>query len=294
MHAIAVRERLSPAVRLAGAWGLLALAGMIDPASALPVSDRRPVDPAGELRLRMDAGRLVARPGTEAAIAVEADLPPGMALRWREVRGGWALVVDDRERLLPREARVNLTVPPGLRLRIDAGDAGVDLEGVGGAGLVVRAGRSPVRIASANSGPITAETTGGDLRFELERPGRIRAATLGGEMDIRATVLVEADVRLETLSGGISLRVPVGGPATIRPRLARGLLTLPEAATATPDGRVRLGEGAGRVDIGSLAGDAALIEDAGLVPPPSPPPPPPPPAGTTPAPVAGAPAPPGG
>lgn len=288
MHAFAIRERLSPTVRLAAVWGVLAVVGMAGPASALPVSDRREVDPGGELHLRMDAGRLVARPGTDAAIAVEADLPPGMALRWREVRGGWALVVDDRERLVPREARVTLTVPPGLRLRIDAGDAGIDLEGVGGTGLVVRAGRSPVRIASADSGPITAETMAGDLRFELERPGRVRAATLGGDLDMRATVLAEADVRLETLSGDLVLRVPVGGPVTIRPRLARGILTLPEAATATPDGRVQLGEGAGRFDVESLAGDATLIEDAGLVAPPPPPTAvPPPPAATPPASPAG-------
>lgn len=291
MHAVAARERLSPTFRFAAAWGLLALAGMNAPVSALPVSDRRPVDPAGELRLRMDAGRLVARPGAEPAIAVEADLPPGMALRWREVRDGWVLVVDDRERLLPREARVTLTVPPGLRLRIESGDASVDLEGVGGAGLVVRGGRSPVRIVSASGGPIAAETTGGSLRFEIDRPGRIRAATLGGSMEMRAIVLAEADVRLETLTGDVVLRVPVGGPATIRPRLAGGTLTLPAAAKATSDGRVQLGEGAGRVDLASLSGDAALLEDAGLVAPPPPPPVAPP---VAPPRAAALPAPPGG
>jgi hypothetical protein len=261
-----------------------------------PVSDQRDVLPDGELRLRMEAGRLVVRAGQEPKVLVEADLAPAQALRWRGNERGLALIIDDSTRLRPRDAEVRLTVPAGLRLVLSVGDAAVDAEGVGAAGLAVSGGNGDIRLASV-AGSVAADSRAGRIEADLgnagarvstlsgavvlraaQGPSRLSVQTLSGTVDLslaapvavkvetvsgaitaRFDVLQSAEVQLESLRGDLTLDLAAGSAANLKLAAATGSIALPPDAVQQPEGSVRLGEGAGRVRMGSFAGGLTVL-----------------------------------
>ena len=231
------------------------------PLSAFPVLDARALSATGELRLWMELGRLELLRGEEPRVDVEAILPPGMVLRWRDHAGGTSLRVEDPHRTLPRQARLVIRVPAGVDLRLDVGDAAVVAEGVGGRDLVLRGGRGPVSVRDP-TGALAVETTAGGIRLQTARPGRVRLRSLGGSIDVELGATRGADAVLETFTGPITLRLAPGMPATLLPRLARRDLSLPVGATGRPDGSVVLGEGGGRIVLESFGGGVRVMEDA--------------------------------
>ena len=258
---------------------------------AAPVRDQRALQPDGELRVRMEAGRITVRAGTEPQALVEANLFPAQALRWRGDARGLALIIDDGTRLRPRDAELLLTVPAGVRLFLSVGDGAVDAEGVGAAGLVISGGDGDVRVVAAagtlaastragridaelgaadarlstlsgavvarsGQGPprLTVQTLSGAVEVSLAAPERVTIETVSGDVAARFESLQGADVQLESLRGNVLLDVPQGVAASLELDAAKGKVALPPDAAQQPDGSVRLGEGGGRVVMGSFTG----------------------------------------
>lgn len=248
---------------------LLALLPGLAGAVVLPITDARPLAAEGELRLRMPAGALELRPGTEPEVRLEGELAPGTRLRWRETANGLGLVLEHRERLSPPPARLRLAVPATARLRLEVGDTAVDAQGVGEGGLRLRGGGGDVAVRGGEGlRELHVETGAGAIRLDLPRPGRVRAESVGGAIEARLGGTEGAEVRLESFSGPLRLQLPAGGPARLELRQAGGPLVLPEAAQARPDGTVVLGEGegegGGRVRLVTFSGAVRVLEDPTL------------------------------
>lgn len=275
---------------------MLLLSMPFSAAWAAPVSDQRDVLPDGELRLRMEAGRLVVRAGQEPKVLVEADLAPAQALRWRGNERGLALIIDDSTRLRPRDAEVRLTVPAGVRLVLSVGDASVDAEGVGASGLVVSGGNGDIRLSSvagsvaadsragrieadlsnagarvstlsgavllrAAQGPsrLSVQTLSGSVELNLAAPAAAKVETVSGAITARIDALQNSDVQLESLRGDLILDLAAGAPATLTLAAATGKIALPPDALQQADGSVRIGEAGGRVRMGSFAGGLTVL-----------------------------------
>lgn len=231
--------------------------------AALPVTDARALPAMGELRLWMETGRIELQAGEQPQVEVEAELPPGMALRWREHAGGISLRVVDPHRLVPRQARIVLRIPATAGLRLDVGDADALAQGVGGAGAVIRGGRGAIEVRDP-AGTLVVESSSGAIRVQAARPGRLRLRSLGGAVDLGLGTTQAGDIRVETFTGPITLRLAPGAPAVLQPRLARRDLVLPAGATGRPDGSVVLGDGGGRVVLESFGGTARVVSDPGI------------------------------
>jgi len=229
-------------------------------AAALPLSDERPLQPDGELRLRMDGGSLLVRVGDEPVARVDADLQPGQRLLWAGGPAGAALRVADPDRLQPRAATVALTVPVGASLVIDLGDASLDLLAAGGGGLRVRSANGDVRLDTA-APDIRVDTLAGSVDVGLSGPGRLRVITLSGSITARLAAPAEVDAALESLSGAIRLRAPAGAAYRVELAQGSGSAAWPAAAALAPDGSLRLGEGGGRVRIAAFSGAVEVLAD---------------------------------
>lgn len=257
---------------------------------AAPLRDERPLAAGQVLHLRIEAGDVVVRGGDAGRAVVEAELQPGQRLVWRETADRLVLVIDDRERLTPRVAAVRLLVPADASLALNLGDAALDLEGVSGERLVVCGGRGNVRLASSaaqvdvdtGAGRIDARVDGGRLRansiagaqrLDVSGSDALTAATVSGAVDLRlamgAPVRVSSvsgrvdvsvddtdglDARIDTLGGGIRLRVRSGEPFSLALAQARGRVDVPDAIERRPDGTLRSGEGGGTIRLASFSG----------------------------------------
>ena len=243
--------------RLAFVLSLLLAAS---PAAALPVSDERPLQPDGELRLRMERGSLLVRVGDAPLARIDADLQPGQRLLWAGDDASAALRVADPDRLQPRPATVAMTVPAGVRLVLDLGDASLDLLAAGGGGLKVRSDNGAVRLDTTAS-DIRVDTLAGPVDAGLSGPGRLRVSTLSGSITVRLAAPAEVDAALESLSGVIRLRAPAGAAYRVELAQGSGSAAWPAAAALAPDGSLRLGEGGGRVRIASFSGAVEVLAD---------------------------------
>jgi len=290
------------AVALLGLIAALAAA----PSPAAVVNDERALAPGQVMHLRIEAGEVTVRPGDAGKAVVEADLAPGQRLVWREAFDRRILAIDDAERLRARPARVELRVPADASLRLQLGDATLDLDGVGGASVVIRGGRGDVRVVStaglvdidtvagrieaevegsrlrahsvdgaqrlavAGAGGIAATTVSGALGVRLTSGAPIRLASVSGAIDLSLDATEGLDAKLETLSGDVGIRVQAGQPFVMRIAQAQGDVALPGGIVQRPDGTLAVGDGGGALRVASFSGaiDIAIrTEPAAATPP---------------------------
>nr|WP_243275053.1 DUF4097 domain-containing protein [Streptomyces albus] len=183
-----------------------------------------------EAATRVEVGRIegpplvVRREGGKLVVAYD-DLPWRGFLKWLD-RKGWR-----------REAEVSVRVPAEVALSV----------GVVGAGAVVSGVRGPTQVAGVSgtttlvglSGPVRTETVSGGI--EAQRlSGSLHYTTVSGELTcIDGSV---SEIRAESVSGAmiLDLRAPrTGEPADIRLNSVSGELAvrLPEDADLTVDAR---------------------------------------------------------
>lgn len=273
--------------------GLIAAVAAGAPGAAV-VADERALAPGQSMHLRIEAGEVTVRPGEAGKAVVQADLAPGQRLAWREAIDRQVLVVDDAERLRARPTRVELRVPADASLRLQLGDAALDLEGVGGRSLVVRAGRGDVRVVStaalvdidtvsgrieaqvegsrlransvdgaqrlavAGAGGIAATSVSGALDVRLATGASIRLASVSGAIDLSLDATEGLDARLETLGGDVDVSVPAGQPFVARLAQAQGDVALPAGIVQRPDGTLAMGEGGGALRIATFSGPVGI------------------------------------
>ncbi|WP_397572275.1 DUF4097 family beta strand repeat-containing protein [Silanimonas sp.] len=290
------------AVALLGLIAALAAA----PSPAAVVNDERALAPGQVMHLRIEAGEVTVRPGDAGKAVVEADLAPGQRLVWREAFDRRVLAIDDGERLRARPVRVELRVPADASLRLQLGDATLDLDGVGGASVVIRGGRGDVRVVStaelvdidtvagrieaevegsrlrahsvdgaqrlavAGAGGVAATTVSGALGVRLANGAPIRLASVSGAIDLSLDATEDLDAKLETLSGDVGIRVQAGQPFVTRIAQAQGDVALPGGIVQRPDGTLAVGDGGGALRVASFSGaiDIAIrTEPAAATPP---------------------------
>lgn len=264
-------------------------------ADAAVVADERALAAGHVLHLRIEAGDVTVRPGEAGKAVVQADLAPGQRLVWREAVDRQVLVIDDAERLRARPAGVELRVPADTSLRLQLGDAALDLEGVAGGSLVIRGGRGDVRVVStaalvdidtmsgridaqvdgsrlransvdgaqrlsvAGAGGIAATSVSGTLDVRLASGAPIRLASVSGAVDLSLDATQGLDARLETLNGRVDVKVAAGQPFVARLAQAQGDVTLPAGLVQRPDGALAMGEGGGVVRIASFSGAIGIV-----------------------------------
>ena len=279
------------AVALLGLIAALAAA----PSSSAVVSDERALAPGQVMHLRIEAGEVTVRPGDAGKATVQADLAPGQRLVWREAFDRRILAIDDAERLRARPARVELRVPVDASLRLQLGDATLDLDGVGGASVVIRGGRGDVRVVStaglvdidtvagrieaevegsrlrahsvdgaqrlavAGAGGVAATTVSGDLGVRLANGAPIRLASVSGAIDLSLDATEGLDARLETLGGDVDVSIPAGQPFVARIAQAQGDVALPAGIVQRPDGTLAMGDGGGALRIATFSGPIGII-----------------------------------
>ena len=266
------------------------------PAVAAVVSDERPIAPGQVVNLRIDAGAVSVRPGEAGKAVVQADLLPGQRLVWRQALDRLVLVVDDSDRLSPRPADVALRVPPDTDLRLQLGDASLDLDGVGGERLVVRGGRGDLRVRAAarrvdiessagaidaevpevglrvssvqgdlrlasGGGPVDASTVSGAIDARLATGAPVRLASVSGAVTLRVASTVGLDARLESLSGPLRVRTRAGDALSVAIQQASGSVRLTPAFLPAAEGRWRSGEGAAAATFRTFSGPVEVQVD---------------------------------
>lgn len=260
------------------------------PADAALVNDERALAPGQVMHLRIEAGEVTVRPGEAGKAVVQADLAPGQRLVWREAFDRRVLAINDGERLRARPSRLELRVPADASLRLQLGDAALDLDGVGGASVVIRGGRGDVRVVSSaalvdidtvagrieaevagsrlrahsvdgaqrlavsGTGGVAATTVSGALGVRLASGAPIRLASVSGAIDLSLDATEGLDAKLETLSGDVGVRVQAGQPFVTRIAQAQGDVALPGGIVQRPDGGLALGEGGGALRVASFSG----------------------------------------
>ncbi|WP_397607212.1 hypothetical protein [Silanimonas sp.] len=278
----------------------VALLGLIAAFAAAPsfaavVNDERALAPGQVMHLRIEAGEVTVRPGDAGKATVQADLAPGQRLVWREAFDRRILAIDDAERLRARPARVELRVPADASLRLQLGDATLDLDGVGGASVVIRGGRGDVRVVStaglvdidtvagrieaevegsrlrahsvdgaqrlavAGAGGVAATTVSGDLGVRLANGAPIRLASVSGAIDLSLDATEGLDARLETLGGDVDVSIQAGQPFVARIAQAQGDVALPAGIVQRPDGTLAMGDGGGALRIATFSGPIGII-----------------------------------
>jgi hypothetical protein len=281
---------MSRAVALLGLIAALTAA----PSSAAVVNDERALAPGQVMHLRIEAGEVTVRPGDAGKAVVEADLAPGQRLVWREAFDRRILAIDDAERLRARPARVELRVPADASLRLQLGDATLDLDGVGGASVVIRGGRGDVRVVStaaivdidtvagrieaevqgsrlrahsvdgaqrlavAGAGGVAATTVSGDLGVRLANGAPIRLASVSGAIDLALDATEGLDARLETLGGDVDVSIQAGQSFVARIAQAQGDVALPAGIVQRPDGTLAMGDGGGALRIATFSGPIGI------------------------------------
>ncbi|MCC3651750.1 DUF4097 domain-containing protein [Streptomyces sp. S07_1.15] len=198
------------------------------------------------------------------------DLPWQGFLQWLDRKGR------------DREVTVSVTVPAGSRVKVGTVGAGTVVSGVSGgtdlrgvSGDSTLAGLSgPVR-AETVSGRVEAQAVTGDLRFNsvsgdltvIEGSGRsVRADTVSGNMVIDlATAGWETDVRLNTVSGEVAVRLPRRADTTVEAHTAGGAVSCAfddlgiDGHWGAKKISGRLGDGGGRLRVTSVTGAIALL-----------------------------------
>ncbi|GAA2131427.1 DUF4097 family beta strand repeat-containing protein [Streptomyces synnematoformans] len=230
-------------------------------------------DPAGAARLEVSEIEgpplRVSLEDGELTVAYE-DLPWRGFLKWLD-RKGWR-----------RRVVVSLAVPAAARVEVgvvgaDAVVSGIagrtDVRGVsGGATLVGLSG--PVR-ADTVSGELEAQAVEGDLRYNsVSGPltlidgagGSVQADTVSGDMVIDLSPAARAaDVRVNTVSGEIALRLPEGPDVEVHASTTSGAVSNAFEAlnvggqwgAKSVDGR--LGTGKGTLRATTVSGSLALL-----------------------------------
>ncbi len=230
-------------------------------------------DPAGAARLEISEIEgpplRVSLEDGELTVAYE-DLPWRGFLKWLD-RKGWR-----------RRVVVSLAVPATARVEVgvvgaDAVVSGIagrtDVRGVsGGATLVGLSG--PVR-ADTVSGELEAQAVEGDLRYNsVTGPltlidgagGSVQADTVSGDMIIDLSPAARAaDVRVNTVSGEIALRLPEGPDVEVHASTTSGAVSNAFEAlnvggqwgAKSVDGR--LGAGKGTLRATTVSGSLALL-----------------------------------
>jgi hypothetical protein len=257
----------------------VALLGLIAAFAAAPsfaavVNDERALAPGQVMHLRIEAGEVTVRPGDAGKATVQADLAPGQRLVWREAFDRRILAIDDAERLRARPARVELRVPADASLRLQLGDATLDLDGVGGASVVIRGGieaevegsrlrahsvDGAQRLAVAGAGGVAATTVSGDLGVRLANGAPIRLASVSGAIDLSLDATEGLDARLETLGGDVDVSIQAGQPFVARIAQAQGDVALPAGIVQRPDGTLAMGDGGGALRIATFSGPIGII-----------------------------------
>ena len=258
------------------------------------VVEERPLAPGDVFHLRIEAGEVQVVSGDAGKVGVEAGLAPGQALRWRSAEGRKVLVVDDSERLVPRAASLRLALPPAASVVLRLGNASLRLAGVGGARLVVQGGAGDVQVETdaqrvsidtgqgaidarvpggrvvarslegsqriVASGPLDldATTVGGELDVSTSGESRVRLASVSGRIAFRPSQSAGLQATLDTLSGEIDVRWPAGQGIALELAQARGEAVLPGGMVQRADGRMLLGDGAGRLVLRSYRGPIAV------------------------------------
>jgi hypothetical protein len=140
------------------------------------------------------------------------------------------------------ESRLELTVPRGVRLVVNAGTADVDVQDIGGdvevhslsGDVTLRAigGRTMVETMSGDlrlveggldarvttmSGDITlrglkgeadVHTTSGDVVLSMTRASRVKAESVSGDITFDGDVTDDAQLSIQTHSGDVTVRIP--------------------------------------------------------------------------------------
>lgn len=216
---------------------------------------------------------LVRREGGRLVVAYE-DLPP-----WRGFLG-W---LDRKGKGRRREVEVSVRVPALVSLEI----------GVVGAAAVVSGIRGRTRVAGVSgattlvglSGPVTAETVSGNV--ETQRlAGPLRFSTVSGDLtcvdgcggevkadSVSGAMVLDlassrsggpADIRLNSVSGELAVRLPEDADLTVEAHTAGGTLSsafdeLTADRWGTPRVTGTLGGGRGTLRAGTVSGGLALL-----------------------------------
>ncbi|MFI6285443.1 DUF4097 family beta strand repeat-containing protein [Streptomyces sp. NPDC051018] len=217
---------------------------------------------------------IVTREGSTLTVAYR-DLPWTGWLKWLD-RKGWN-----------RSAVVSLAVPAGARVEVGVVGAGAVVSGIQGATTVrgVSGDTTLVRLSGAVradtvSGSLEAQSVTGDLRYNsvsgdltvFESAGAsVHADSVSGDMLVDLTSPDgedeggPADLRLNTVSGEVAIRLPHPADARVRAETASG-----SVANAFDDLRVSgewgakqitgtLGAGTGTLKATTVSGSIALL-----------------------------------
>jgi hypothetical protein len=265
------------------AAGLLCLASLLASAmpafAATPINETRPLAADGRVSIDNVKGRIVVRGWDRPEVRITGSLGDGveeleidgtasaLTILVRYPQGGWFGSGNGGE---PSTLEVN--VPVGATVAIDAVSADVDVSGVRGARLEIDSvsGDTLVRevqprearmdnvsgdidaqidsrdvaletvsgditLGGRLGGKVATESVSGDLRVSAGTVERLTFATVSGDATMSAALAPGASVRGESVSGNLTLRVPAATSAKLRIESFSGSITSPVGRVITEE-----------------------------------------------------------
>jgi len=254
------------------------------------------VEPGTRLTLELMAGEVVVRTWDRNQVRLRARHSTRTSMDFHN--DGRVLRIEAESRMgMPGHVEVDLMVPSGMPIDLEAMELDVDAEGMRGALTVeVMDGNLTVRdggdlslesmngtttvtgargrialsvvsgdiVASGLEGEVTAESVSGDIWLRRTESSRVTAETVSGRVVFEGAVQDRGSYSLATHSGSIVFGLPVGANATVTTSLTSGRLTA-SFALPTSDTRsrrrqeLRFGTGSAEVELESFNGSVRLV-----------------------------------
>jgi DUF4097 and DUF4098 domain-containing protein YvlB len=233
-----------------------------------------PVKEGARLVVRVDAGSVRVRPGTNDRLTCQATIRiykgtesyaqsylNSFDLRLKPAADGGAYLTG-RFAKQPHAVGAEYEIQVPLRFQLDLETSGgeIEIERLEGELRAVTAG-GPIT-AGDITGPVRAETAGGPIELGAVAQ-RLEARTAGGPINVREA---GADAILETSGGGIRIGAVAG---TLRAETAGGDIQIARAGSdviaETAGGEIRIGQAEGSVRAETAGGNITLAGGRGQV-----------------------------
>jgi DUF4097 and DUF4098 domain-containing protein YvlB len=214
--------------------------------AATPIDQKRPLAADGRIRVSNISGRIVVSTWDKPQVHITGSLGEGVEklaiegdekylrieVRYPEHQGGF---FGFGKRVNIEPSIVQVLVPRGASVALEAVSADVEVAGVHGKRLEIDAVSGNVKVSDSTPGTARFENVRGDLDLLLNSP-TVNADTVSGDLTLRGALTGEVEV--ESVSGNIIV-------ASTRLRRL-------EASTVSGDADLRVGIDAG----GSLSADS--------------------------------------